>query len=182
MTSHCQSLSKRFILKIQYYMDNTKLADAIATKCYAKFLAKHYDNDPENAIFDIENAISDAALSVAEAKDEEYGGGERRTTLSEKYASVGAKSLKQQLLEAVEAKLQKAKPGEPFRYSIGWYECGWLNCFDIPDHPGGRFDALTNEGSKGEINAIMEAEGFKVIDSFGIPGSLRPNTTYVLER
>lgn len=163
-------------------MDNTTLAKAIAAKCYDKFLSGSYDNDPADGIFDVENAIYDAALTAAEAKDEEYGGGERRTTLSEKYVSVGAKSLKQQLLEAVEAKLQKAKPGEPFRYSIGWFECGCLNYLQVYNDPGRRFDALTNEGSKGEINAIMEAEGFKVIDSFGIPGSLRPNTTYVLER
>lgn len=53
-------------------MDNTKRADAIASECYKKYLSGAYDNDPNNGIFAIENAIYDAALQMAEAKDKEY--------------------------------------------------------------------------------------------------------------
>ena len=154
-------------------MDNCIFAGSLADKYTEKLQTGEIES--------INNAIYGACLDMAEAKDNELAG-ETKMTLAAKYADKASKSLKSQLLEAVEAKLQKAKPGEPFLYSIGWLECGSLNYLQVYNDSHRRFDALTNEGSKGEINAIMEAEGFKVIDSFGIPGSLRPNTTYVLER
>lgn len=153
-------------------MDNCIFAGSLAEK-YTKQLQT-------GEIEPTYNAIYRACLDMAEAKDNELAE-EAKMTLATKYAGKATKSLKSQLLEAVEAKLQETKPGEPFRYSIGWLECGSLNYLQVYNDGRRRFDALTNEGSKGEINAIMEAEGFKVIDSFGIPGSLRQNTTYVLE-
>lgn len=53
-------------------MDNIQQADAIASECYAKYLSGAYDNDPDNGIFAIENAIFDAAQRMAEAKDKEH--------------------------------------------------------------------------------------------------------------
>lgn len=53
-------------------MDNTAYADKIASECYKKYLSGAYENDPDNGIFAIENAIYDAALQMAEAKDNEH--------------------------------------------------------------------------------------------------------------
>lgn len=162
-------------------MDNTKLANDIATRCYAKFLAQHYDNDPENGIFDIENAIYDAALAAAEAKDKEFAG-EAKMTLAAKYASNASKSLKSQLLEAVEAKLKKMEEGWTFSFTIGWFNSGYENVLKTQE-PSNLcpMDAITHEGSHEEINSIMKAEGFKAIEDYG-GYHHRARTTYVLER
>lgn len=100
-------------------------------------------------------------------------------TLAEKYASKASKSLKEQLLKHVENKLQHTKDGERFIYTIGWWECGYENVLSIECcNP---FDAMTNIGSRQEINDIMKAEGFKIIEDYG-GYRHRANTNYVLEK